>query len=117
MQDIGFAGLGAMGTAMTRNLLQAGFRMHVFNRSREKAEQFSREGGVTVAARPSDLAAGGRVIVSMLADDKALEQVVTGPGGLSEGASGILHISMSTVSPETSRRMAQIHSGRGDRFV
>ncbi|RPJ57234.1 MAG: NAD(P)-dependent oxidoreductase [Acidobacteria bacterium] len=117
MQDVGFVGLGAMGTAISKNLLQAGFRLQVFNRTREKAEQLAREPGVTVGSRPSELAVKGRMIVSMLADDKALEQVVTGPGGLSEGAAGIVHISMSTVSPDTARRMAQIHTNRGDRFV
>jgi len=53
----------------------------------------------------------------MLADDAALEQVVKGPEGLSEGPAGIVHVSMSTVSPEISRRIGEIHTGRGDRYV
>jgi 3-hydroxyisobutyrate dehydrogenase-like beta-hydroxyacid dehydrogenase len=117
MQDVGFVGLGAMGTAMARNLLQAGFRLHVFNRTHEKAEQLAGEPGLTIGSRPSELATAGKVIISMLADDTALERVVTGPGGLSEGAAGITHVSMSTVSPETARRVAEIHTRRGDRFV
>ncbi|MFB3906149.1 MAG: NAD(P)-dependent oxidoreductase [Acidobacteriota bacterium] len=117
MQDIGFVGLGAMGMAMAKNLLQAGFSLQVFNRTRRKSEQLAGEPGVTVRDRPGDVTAAGRVIVSMLADDTALERVVTGPGGLSEGAAGIVHVSMSTVSPDTSRRVAQIHKLRGDRFV
>jgi 3-hydroxyisobutyrate dehydrogenase-like beta-hydroxyacid dehydrogenase len=117
MQEIGFVGLGGMGAAMAKNLLQAGFRLQVFNRTREKAEQLARESGVLVASRSSELAVAGKLIVSMVADDRALEQVVCGPGGLSEGAAGIVHVSMSTVSPETSRRMAELHTRRGDRFV
>jgi len=117
MKDVGFVGLGSMGAAMARNLSQAGFNLRVFNRTREKAEQLAAEHGVAVASKPSELGEAGRPVVTMLADDQALEQVVTGPGGLTEGASGIIHISMSTVSPEASRRMAEIHTRRGDRFV
>jgi 3-hydroxyisobutyrate dehydrogenase-like beta-hydroxyacid dehydrogenase len=117
MQDIGFVGLGAMGTAMARNLLQAGYKLHVFNRTRSKSEQLAKEPAATIVSRPSELAVAGRVVVSMLADDKALDQVVTGPGGLGEGKPGIVHVSMSTVSPDTSRRLAKFHLERGDGFV
>ncbi len=74
MQDIGFIGLGAMGMAMARNLRQAGFQLQVFNRTPGKAEQLAAESGVvTVKSRPSEVAVAGGVIISMLADDKALE--------------------------------------------
>ena len=77
--DVGFIGLGHMGTPMARNLLKAGHRVTVYNRTRGKAEALARE-GAQVADKVAD-ACHGDVLITMLADDAAAEGVVFGDGG------------------------------------
>ena len=77
--DVGFIGLGHMGTPMARNLLKAGHRLTVYNRTRSKAEARARE-GAQVADRVAD-ACKGDALITMLADDAAVESVVFGDGG------------------------------------
>jgi 3-hydroxyisobutyrate dehydrogenase-like beta-hydroxyacid dehydrogenase len=114
---IGFVGLGAMGTPMARNLLAAGFAVTVFNRSRERAEALAAE-GARIAATPAEAVAPGGVVVTMLANDAALEEVTLGQHGFADRlGQGGLHISMSTVAPETSRRLAAEHARRGCLFI
>jgi 3-hydroxyisobutyrate dehydrogenase-like beta-hydroxyacid dehydrogenase len=115
--SIGFIGLGSMGLPMARNLIKAGFRLRVYNRSAGKADELVKLGAIEVR-RPSDTLEPGGVVVSMVADDHALEEIVTDRDGLQESLSnGTVHISMSTVSPETSRRMAPIHDRAGASFI
>jgi 3-hydroxyisobutyrate dehydrogenase-like beta-hydroxyacid dehydrogenase len=75
---VGFIGLGRMRQAMARNLLKAGFRVTVFNRTRCRAEEL-RSAGAEVADSPAGACKGGAV-VTMLADDAAVEEVVLGSG-------------------------------------
>ncbi len=105
----GFAGLGNMGLPMARNLLRAGYRLRVYNRTPARAEALVAEGAELVA-RPRDLAELGGVVFSMVADDAALEAITLGDDGLLAGlAPGGVHVSMSTVSPAMARRMAELH--------
>src|SRR5260370_16313092 len=78
--DIGFIGLGHMGQAMARNLLKAGHRVTVYNRTRSRAEALQGDGAV-VADSPAG-ACAGELVITMLADDRALEAVVFGEGGI-----------------------------------
>src|SRR5579862_1961636 len=95
---IGFAGLGKMGFGMARNLLRAGHELTVYNRSREKAEPLRQE-GAHVADSPAAAARNADAIVTMLADDRALEDVVFGENGILAGLMpGAVHISSSTIS-------------------
>ena len=104
---IGFLGLGKMGAAMAANLLRAGHEVAVWNRSPEKTKPLVAE-GARAARTPRDAAAGREVVISMLADDAALEQVILGNGGIFEGLPrGALHISSSTIAVATADRLAQ----------
>jgi 3-hydroxyisobutyrate dehydrogenase-like beta-hydroxyacid dehydrogenase len=113
---LGFIGLGSMGLGMARNLLKAGHEITVYNRTWAKAEALAAE-GAKVADSPV-AACGGEAIFTMLADDAALEAVVFGDKGiLTAGATGLIHVSMSTISPALSRRLAIAHAERGQGYL
>jgi 3-hydroxyisobutyrate dehydrogenase-like beta-hydroxyacid dehydrogenase len=113
---VGFIGLGKMGEPMARNLLAAGHELAVYNRTRSRAAELE-----TTGARVADAPAGvcsGDVVITMLADDAALEDVIFGPGEvLRRLASEAVHISMSTISVALSRRLSEAHARRGQLFV
>lgn len=115
--NIGFIGLGSMGQAMAANLLQAGFHLRVWNRSPDKADELVRLGATRVQ-HPADAVEPGGIVVTMVADDAALRQVVYGEHGIGQrlGRDGI-HLSMSTIAPQTAQELAQWHAGQGSRYV
>jgi 3-hydroxyisobutyrate dehydrogenase-like beta-hydroxyacid dehydrogenase len=115
--EIGFIGLGAMGTPMAVNLTAAGYKLRVYNRTAAKADTLV-AAGATRVDRPGDAALAGGVVITMLADDASLEQVTLGADGLAErlGRGGI-HISMSTVAPATTRRLAEHHAASGSTLI
>jgi 3-hydroxyisobutyrate dehydrogenase-like beta-hydroxyacid dehydrogenase len=114
---IAFLGLGNMGAAIAANLLRAGHEVVVWNRSAEKAQPLVARGAV-LAKSPRAAAAGREIVMSMLADDAALSQVLHGPEGLFEGlARGALHISSSTIAVSTADREAALHGERGFKFL
>jgi len=78
---VGFIGLGIMGAAMARNLMQAGFKVHAHNRSRAKAEALARE-GAAACATPADVAQASVAIVLCLPDAADVEQVLFGETGI-----------------------------------
>src|ERR1022692_951553 len=80
VMKIGFIGLGHMGSGMARNLLRAGHEVVVFNRSREKAEVLVAD-GARIADTPAGVCGVSEAIMTMLADDRAVEQVVFGEHG------------------------------------
>jgi 3-hydroxyisobutyrate dehydrogenase-like beta-hydroxyacid dehydrogenase len=113
---IGFIGLGHMGSAMAANLVKAGHDVIVFNRSAEKRRALV-ELGAHEAGRIED-ACHADVVITMLADDTALEQVALAKGGIVGNlAKNAIHISMSTISVALSKRLAQAHADAGQRFV
>ncbi|MDQ2870085.1 MAG: NAD(P)-dependent oxidoreductase [Acidobacteriota bacterium] len=113
---IGFVGLGRMGEPIARNLLQAGHPLTVWNRTRGKAAALV-AAGAREAWDPAETGSSGGIVFTMLSDDRALEQVVESRGFLERLAPGGVHVSMSTVSPETSRRLADRHAGEGSAYV
>jgi 3-hydroxyisobutyrate dehydrogenase-like beta-hydroxyacid dehydrogenase len=114
--DVGFIGLGHMGTPMARNLVKAGHRVTVYNRTRAKTEALARE-GAQVADRVAD-ACRGEALITMLADDAAVEGVVFGDGGaLSVLRGDAIHISMSTISVALSDRLTEAHGKAGQGYV
>ena len=105
---VGFIGLGQMGSGIAANLLKAGHEVTVWNRSPDKAAPLVAAGSRR-AERPVD-AAQGEVVMTMLADDRAVEAVVFGEGGIA-GAPA-LHVSLSTISIALADRLAH-ESGAG----
>lgn len=102
---VGLIGLGQMGSAMASNLLKAGHDVTVWNRSPGKADALV-DAGATEVATPAE-AAQGEVVMTMLADDHAVEAVVYGDGGI-VGAPA-LHISHSTISVALADRLTADH--------
>jgi 3-hydroxyisobutyrate dehydrogenase-like beta-hydroxyacid dehydrogenase len=113
---VGFIGLGKMGAGMAANLLKAGHEVTVYNRSPEKMAPLVELGAN--AARHVAGACGGEAVMTMLADDRAVESVAFGDGGIVASLPrGALHISSSTISVALSRRLAQAHADAGQLFV
>ena len=103
---IGIAGTGKMGSAMARRLLGCQQRVTVWNRTRDKAEPLLAL-GAQWAATPTELAGAADLVISMVTDERALDDVYCGPHGLLTGAvKGKLLIDMSTVKPATQQQMA-----------
>jgi len=103
---IGFIGLGIMGRPMVRNLIAAGFPVTVWNRSRHGIDACVGE-GATEAASPCALAEHSDIIITIVGDSPDVEEVALGPNGIIEGAhAGLVHVDMTTQSPEVTRRIA-----------
>jgi len=104
---IGFIGLGNMGIPMVKNLLKAGYEVTVFNRNFDKAQALAKEVNVKAAEKIQDLITAD-VIISMLSDDAAVSEVYSGAEGILKAnpSKDLIILDMSTVSPETSRRLA-----------
>ena len=114
---IGFAGLGAMGGRMARRLKGAGYPLTVWNRSPAATEPF-RADGVAVATTPAALAGASDVLLSMLFDDAAVRQVLTGADGVFPAAGhGLTVIEMSTIAVTTSRELHAEAAERGVRYL
>jgi 3-hydroxyisobutyrate dehydrogenase-like beta-hydroxyacid dehydrogenase len=114
--DLGFIGLGNMGAGIARSLLRAGHRVTVYNRTRQRAEALGKD-GATVAASVAE-ACRGEAVLTMLADDVALESVAFGENGILRALPrGHHHISLSTISVELSEKLTVEHTRNGQQFV
>lgn len=111
---LGMIGLGKMGLAMAENLLSAGFSLRVYNRTPQKAAGLVAKGAV-LAKSPAEAAVAGGIVVSMVADDRALLELASDDFCRTLGAG--VHLSMSTVSPVTSRTLAERHARFGGQLV
>jgi 3-hydroxyisobutyrate dehydrogenase-like beta-hydroxyacid dehydrogenase len=101
--QIGFIGLGLMGSRLTQRLHSAGWNVHAWNRSRGPEDVLRRE-GVVIAASVAELVAGSDVVLSSLANDEAVHSVYFAKGGVFSAAKrGTIILEMSTISPELSR--------------
>ena len=106
-----------MGSPMARNLLRAGHTVAVYNRSRAKSQALAGD-GARIADSPADAARESHAVITMLADDPALEQVVFGEHGIIEGLpKNAVHISSSTISTALARRLEKEHSARGQGYL
>jgi 3-hydroxyisobutyrate dehydrogenase-like beta-hydroxyacid dehydrogenase len=106
-----------MGKPMGRNLLKAGFPLVVWNRTASKAEDLVKE-GAKLAASPREAAAQADVLVTIVSDPPALEEVVFGPEGALEGfRRGSVFVDSSTISPDLARREAAACAERGVDFL
>ena len=114
---VGFIGLGMMGSGMASNLIKAGHALVVFNRTRSRARELAQL-GATVAATPGEAAGSAEVLITMLADDHALEDAILGPGrALQSLPAGAIHVGMSTISVAMSRRLQAAHRERQQHYV
>ena len=113
---IGFIGLGHMGSGMAANLLRAGHDLTVHNRTPAKAEALMALGAKAVASVAE--ACRGDAVITMLANDEAVESVVLGPDGIIASLpAGALHVSSSTISVALSQRLTEEHAKASQRFV
>jgi 3-hydroxyisobutyrate dehydrogenase-like beta-hydroxyacid dehydrogenase len=102
---------------MASNLVYAGFRVTAWNRTASKADSLVAK-GARRAERPEDVAGPGGIVISMLADDAALEHLVMGDAMIANRiAPGGIHISMSTVAPATTRALGKVHEEAGSTMV
>jgi 3-hydroxyisobutyrate dehydrogenase-like beta-hydroxyacid dehydrogenase len=113
---VGFIGLGNMGSGMAASLLKAGHELAVYNRTPDKTKPLV-EKGARKAASVAD-ACKGDVVITMLADDAAVENLVfADPGILNSLSKGAIHVSASTISVALADKLTAEHAKRGQRFV
>jgi 3-hydroxyisobutyrate dehydrogenase len=114
---IGVAGLGLMGAAIARRLIEVGHQVTVWNRSPAKAKALA-EAGATVTATPAELTSAVEIVITILTDAAAIESVYEGSAGLLAGeVHGKLFIEMSTVRPTTEIALAEKVRAAGAAFV
>src|SRR5215213_8022918 len=110
-EKVGFVGLGIMGHPMAENLIEAGYNLVVYNRTREKAEELD---GATVADGPREVAEQSDIIITMLPDSPQVEEVLAGEDGVLEGVEdGDLIVDMSTISPVVTEELFEKAKERG----
>jgi len=115
--NLGFIGLGAMGTRIAERLRRDGHSMTVYDRNPKRIEPLAGNGAAT-ARTPAEVAARSEVVLSCVADDAAVEAVLLGRhGALEQVRPGMLVVDLSTVSPVTSRLVADAVRAKGAGFV
>jgi 3-hydroxyisobutyrate dehydrogenase-like beta-hydroxyacid dehydrogenase len=113
MMDVGFIGLGTMGSRIAENLVRAGHTVRVWNRSRAPVDALARLGARPVATARE--AFSGDAVFSMLADDDAVHAVID---GLLDGAQrGLVHVNLATISVSLARELGAQHRARGLAYV
>ena len=113
MQQIGFIGIGLMGQPMARRLLETGYSLTVWNRTAEKAGSLL-AAGAKAASSPRALAQASDVVITMVTDSSASEEVCCGSDGVLDGAHpGLILIDMSSIAPEMSRSIAERARAKG----
>lgn len=114
---VGLIGLGLMGKPMGKNLLKAGFPLVVWNRSKAKSDDLVRE-GAKAGANPREVAAAADVLITIVSDPPAVEEILWGADGALSGLRrGSLLIDSSTISPDLARRAAAACAERGVDFL
>jgi 3-hydroxyisobutyrate dehydrogenase-like beta-hydroxyacid dehydrogenase len=116
-EQIGFIGLGGMGTAIATNLLADGYRLCVWNRTVAKGETLRAKGAEVVGSAVDAVMSGG-IVFSIVADDRALEEICLNTPSLAEklGPGGV-HVSMSTIAPATAKKLAEQHATFGATYI
>jgi 3-hydroxyisobutyrate dehydrogenase-like beta-hydroxyacid dehydrogenase len=113
--DIGFIGLGNMGSGIARNLLERGHRLKVWNRSPEPVMRLQSAGAERVASAAEAFDAD--ITFSMLANDEVIEEVILGSGALEHARSGMAHANLATISVGLAERLAVAHRAHGLGYV
>ena len=107
MKNIGFIGIGLMGFPMAKNLLKAGYKLKVFNRSQDKAERL-KEFGAYISTSIQDAVNNTDIIITMLTDDVAVEKVMSSDEFIKNIKSKAIVIDMSSINPIISKKYAEI---------
>jgi len=114
--EAGFIGLGQMGTGIAKSLLRTGHRLRLYNRTVSRTKALLSEGAVVAGSIAE--ACQEEVVMTMLADDAALEEVTFGRGGIAASLKrGAVHVSLSTISVALSQRLAMEHARLGQEYV
>jgi 3-hydroxyisobutyrate dehydrogenase-like beta-hydroxyacid dehydrogenase len=113
--NVGFIGLGAMGAAMVRNLLGKGVSVTVWNRSRAIVDQLAAE-GATPAQTVDDVFAAD-IVLSMLAHDQAMRDVLVDSGALGRARKGVVHVNLATISTALAAELSALHTELGLGYV
>jgi 3-hydroxyisobutyrate dehydrogenase len=116
-QQVGFVGLGAMGSRMAANIQKAGYTLTVYNRDPRRAEPF-KERGANVAASPRDVASASDVLFIMVSDPAAVRAVLEGEDGIMAGArEGLIALNCSTIGPADARDVEARANERDVRMI
>jgi 3-hydroxyisobutyrate dehydrogenase-like beta-hydroxyacid dehydrogenase len=113
--NIGFIGLGQMGRGMASRLIDAGHQLVVWNRTPAAADSLAARGAVIAASAAATL--GAPIVISMLADDAAVDAVWLAGGLAQQMPPGMLHLNMASVSPRLGERLDQQHRAHGSLYV
>lgn len=114
---VGFIGLGSMGFPMAENLLKNGYELVVYNRTKSKCQDLATKGAI-IANTPAETARQTDIVLTILSDDTALENVVFGDEGILEGLQpGGIHVSISTISVYLARKLTDDHEKARQHFV
>ena len=113
MVNIGFIGLGIMGKPMAGHILKAGYPMHVYNRSKDKAAELVSNGAI-LASTPAEAAKASDIIITIVSDTADVEEVLFGENGVADGLSpGKIVVDMSTISADATRIFAKRVAEKG----
>ncbi len=114
---IGIIGLGNMGLPIAANLLKAGYPLRVYNRTAQKGAPLVEAGAIPVKS-PSEAVVPGGIAFTMLSDDAALKSIAdSDPAFLERFAGSGIHVSMSTISPQTARELAEHHANKNVSYL
>ncbi|MBC7972672.1 MAG: NAD(P)-dependent oxidoreductase [Verrucomicrobia bacterium] len=114
---VGFVGLGSMGLPLATNLLESGYQLRIYNRTAAKAQPLVEKGAIAVDS-PAEVVEPGGIVITLLSNDQALEEVVLGKQGLlSSLTADSVHLSMSTVAPATAQKLAAQHKQQGAHYL
>ncbi len=113
MQRMGFIGIGIMGRPMSGRLLEAGYPLMIWNRTKEKAKDLL-AAGATWGNSPKAVAQSSDIVITMVTDSAASEEVICGKSGILEGMHpGLIMVDMSSIAPEMSRSIAERARAKG----
>ena len=116
-RTVGFIGLGIMGISMAKRLIEAGHKVTVYNRTASKAAPLVAL-GAKQAATPKEAARGNELVISIVTDSPDVEAVLLGADGAVHAAEkNAVFIDMSTIAPDTARRVGQALKARGIAFL
>ena len=111
---VAILGTGKMGGAMARRLHAQGFELHLWNRTRKRAEQL---GVGEVFDTPAEATRDAEVVISMLRDPAAVRDAYLGPHGALEAEGSRIYVDSSTVDPKTHQALARVVEQRGSSFI